>query len=203
MSLQIVVEYVLLENLLINLIVLNTTALLTKEKGKLFLLSSFLSACVAVVIPMCYLSTLGSFLLQIGVAILNVCLCFKFKGLKKFFQLYLCYFITLFIYGGACFFFESLFGIESILIVLAIVVVVFFTVKFLMKRYTRKKAVECFCYDVQIEMNGKKTDWKAFLDSGNLLYDPLTENPVTIINFKVFSTIFEDIELSVEVYKMR
>lgn len=192
---EIVVEYVLLENLLINMIVLKTTALLTKEKGRLFLLSSFLSACLTVAMPIFYLSAFGYFLIEIGVAILSICLSFKFKTFKKFIHIFLCFFVTLFVYGGACYFFESLFGIQSILIVLGIVVFVFVIIKFLMKKFNRKASIDGFCFNVEIETGGIVTHWKGFLDSGNMLFDPLTESPVTLINYKVFSSIFKEIDL--------
>ena len=73
---------------------------------------------------------------------------------------------------------------------------VFFVIKFLLSRYKRKRSVESFCYDVEIDVNGTKTTCKGFLDSGNLLYDPLSEKPVSLVNFKVFSSIFKQIELS-------
>lgn len=193
---KIVVEYVFLENFVINSIVLRTTALLTKEKGKLFLLSAFLSTCFTVIMPMLRLNVYGSFLIKIGIAILNICLSFRFKTAKKFLQLFLCYFVTLFIYGGACYFFENLFGIESILVILAIVVVVYLVVKFLAKKCKRKSLIENFCCDIEIVSFGQKTKCKAFLDSGNFLYDPLTDSPVSIINFKVFSMLYKEIELS-------
>lgn len=192
---EIVVEYVLLENLLINLIILKTTALLTKEKGRLFILSAFLGACVTVVLPILHLNTWGGFLVQAGLTIFYLCISFKFKTIKKFSRLYLSYFVTTFLYGGVCFYFESLFGIKSMLLLLGVVVGFYFVVKFLFLRFSRKTHIENFCFEVEIVESGQKTQWKAFLDSGNLLFDPLTEKPVSLINYRVFSTIFKDIEL--------
>ncbi len=198
---EIVIEYVLLENFLINLIVLKSTALLVKEKGKFFLLSSFLSACLTVALPSFYLSTIGYFLVEIGVAILSVCLSFKFSNIKKFLFIFLCFFITLFVYGGACYFFESLFGIQSILIVLGIVVSVFVILRFILKKFNRKVSIDKFCFDVEIDAEHTKTYWKGFLDSGNMLFDPLTDSPVTLVNFKVFSSIFKDIDLQDVIFR--
>lgn len=192
---KIVIEYVLIENFLINLMILKSVSLILKEKGRLFFLSAFLGACCTVVIPILYLSAIGSFLLQIGLVVFYVCISFKFKTLKKFMQIYLTYFVTTLLYGGACFYIESLFGLKSTILVLVIVVSMFFIVKFLTKKINRKKAVENFCFDVEIDDGGKKSQWKGFLDSGNLLFDPLTENPVCLINYKVFSSLFKEIQL--------
>ncbi len=191
----IVVEYVLIENFLINLIILKTTSMLTKEGGRWLFLSAFFGACLTVAMPAMYLSAIGSFLVEVGVAIVSICISFKFKKIKKFAILFSTYFISAFLYGGACYFFESYFGITSLIVILAIVVTLFVIVRFVIKRINRKRAVEKFCYEVTLVSDGRETKWKAFLDSGNLLFDPLTNKPVTLINFKVFSSLFVNIEL--------
>lgn len=192
---KIIVEYVLFENLLINLISLKTTALVTKEMGRFFWISAFLGACMAVVQPLLRLNSIGSFLVQVGLAALYVCISFKFKSIRKFTKLYFCFFIVTFLYGGACYFVERYFGIKSTLVVLFILCIMFYVIKFLTKKINRKHSIENFCYEVEIESQGSCSKWKGFLDSGNLLFDPLTQSPVTLINFKVFSTIFHDIEI--------
>ena len=77
---QIVVEYVLLENFLINLIILQTTKLVLHEKGRLFFLSAFLGACFTVVMPAFYLSSVGWLFVEVGQVILCICISFKFKN---------------------------------------------------------------------------------------------------------------------------
>lgn len=192
---EIVIEYVLIENALINFIVLKTVSLLTKEKGRFFVLTACLGGVLAVVMPLLYLSPIGYVLMGVGVAILSVCLSFKFSNLKKFLQLFLSFFVTLFLYGGACYFFENAFGISSLLIVLAVVCVVFATVLFLVKKFNRKKSIENFCFDVQIVIGERSCACKGFLDSGNLFFDPVTEKPVTLVNLKVFEKLFVDIKI--------
>ncbi len=192
---KIVIEYVLIENMLINLMSLKSTALLTKEKGRLFLLSSFLGGCITVVLPLFNLSAVGSFLVEVGLACVYVCISFKFKTFKKFIRFFLTFFIVTFLYGGACFFIERYFGLQSTIIVLFLVFAVFVTIKFLSRHIQRKQNVENFCFEAEIENLGSKTKWRAFLDTGNLLFDPLTQSPVILINFKVFSSLFKEIEI--------
>ncbi|MBP3619035.1 MAG: sigma-E processing peptidase SpoIIGA [Clostridia bacterium] len=190
---KIVVEYVLISNFMINIIIFKTTALVLKERGRLFLLSSTLSACVTLVLPLLSLSALGCFILQFGLNILLVCISFKFRTLKKFFQIYLCFTVASFIYGGTCSLVASYIETQSLILLLLAVVGVYFVVKVLVKRISKKQAIENFCVDVSLCFSGQKTNWKGFLDSGNLLIDPLTQSPVSLINFKVFSCIFKDI----------
>lgn len=192
---KIVIEYVLLENFFINLIVLKTVELFLKEKGKFFWISACFGSALTLATPLLGLTTFGNFLLQAGFAIFYICISFKFSTFKKFLGLYACYFLSSFLYGGACYFFEGLFGITSLIIVLFVVIVVFLFVKILLKKRQRKKDLENFCFDVEIETGGKDYSFKAFLDSGNFLFDPVTNKPVCLLNFKAFSTIFEDIEV--------
>lgn len=193
---KIVIEYVLIENFFINLIVLKTVELFLKEKGKLLFLSAGIGAIVTLLCPLLRLTTFGSFLLQAGFAIFYVCISFKFCGLKKFASLYLTYFVSAFLYGGACFFFEGLFDQRSLIVVLAVIVFVFLAVRTLLRRRQRKKDVENFCFDITIVVGNRAHDFKAFLDSGNFLSDPITGKPVCLINLKAFSMLFETIELS-------
>ncbi len=192
---QIVVEYVLLENFIICLLVLKSVSLLAKEEGKLFWLSSMLSAAVALCMPALYMGVFGSFLLQFGMAFVYVSICFKFKTINKFIKFLLLYFLVNFIYGGACFFVGQLAGETTLLTILLVVVCTYCILKFVCKYLNKKKGIDNFCFDVEIESAGKRKKFRAFLDSGNLLYDPVTESPVSLINFKAFSTLYDDIKL--------
>ena len=70
---------------------------------------------------------------------------------------------------------------------------VFFVLKFLIGRFYKKKSIENFCFDIKIENFGKQISCKAFLDSGNMLTDPLTKMPVSLINIKAFCELFDEI----------
>lgn len=190
---KIVVEYVLIQNMLINLITLKTCSLLLKENGRRVFLSAFLGACVTVVLPLMRLNTIGAFLVEIGLNIIVICISFKFKTLKKFIKIFLSHFMIVLLYGGGCYMIEKFFGIKSTLVVLAVVVALYVVVKILLKTFNRKLEIQNFCFDIEIENMGQRTKWSAFLDSGNLLFDPLTQSPVSLVNFKVFKEIFKEI----------
>ena len=192
---EIVIEYVLIENLLLNLIVLKTTALFVKEKGRLFLLSAFLGGCFTVVLPLIRLNAYGHLLTQMGVACIYVCLSFKFSSFKKFLTIYLCYFVSSFVYGGAVYFVETLIGQNFTMLVLSICIVMFVLIKILYKRLDKKKNIQAFCFQVHVCSAGKNICCTGFLDSGNMLTDPVTNQPVCLINFKLFSQLFEHVQL--------
>lgn len=184
-------ELILIENMLINLIILKTTSLIIKERGKFYLLSAFLSGCFAMILPILNLNNFGQVLYNLGLTIILICISFKFKTLKKFVKIYSVYYLSSFIYGGACYFFTQLFTTRSLLLVLAIIISVYLIVKLLIKIFHKKNTIDKFCYEIEIELSGRKSKWKAFLDSGNFLTDPVTESPVSLINFKVFSSLYD------------
>lgn len=192
---KIVIEYVLIENFMINLIILKSCELILKEKGRFFWLSAIFGAGVTLVMPILHLAAFGAILLQAAVSIVVVCISFKFKTLKKFLQIYVCFYVATFLYGGICAFIQSYVGVQSILIMLLIVVLSYFCFKFLFAKINRKRQIENFCVEVQIENLEQTSRCKAFLDSGNLLVDPMTKKPVSLIDFKLFSSIFKDIDL--------
>ncbi len=185
------VEFVLIENFFINLIVLKTSALLLKEKGKFYLLSAFFCGCLAVAINTLKPSNLGQFVSNVGMAVIAICITFKFKTLKKFCVICGCYILSNLLYGGVCFFLNGFFGIGNTLVVLLCVVAIYFVVKIVFKRFSKKRAIDNFCFDVEITSGSHSGKWRAFLDSGNFLNDPVTDTPVHLVNFKVFSKLFE------------
>lgn len=192
---KIVIEYVIIENLLINFIVLKSLALVCKEKGRIFLLSAFLGSCLTVCLPLLRLSAVGHILTQIGLACVIICISFKFKSFKKFLKLFFCYFLISFAYGGAVYFFEGLFGQKFMILTLLIVTLTYFVFKIVVSKIKRKNDIENFCKNIKIENDGKIFDCKAFLDSGNLLTDPVTKSPVCLINFNMFSKLFDQLKI--------
>ncbi len=192
---KVVVEFVFLENFLINLLEIKTTSILSHEKCSLAWVSAALGAAFCVILPALRLLSIGYLLVQVALVTLSLCISFKFKTFKKFVFLFVCHFITNFVYGGACEFFISLFGAKSLVVVLLVAVGMFLGISYVSKKINRKKRLENFSFKIEISMAGKTSRWNAFLDSGNQLSDPVTGCPVSLINFKVFTSIFSEIGL--------
>ena len=189
-------EYILAISFVINLLIIKTTESFLKEKGRLFFLSAFVGACFAILNPYFYLNKIGNILFSLGVTIWYVCISFKFKTFKKFLQVYGLQLISTLLYGGVCYIISNFLPIKTGWRLLAILICLYLVIKLLFRKIKRKEEVEKFCYDIEIEYDGKITKWKAFLDSGNLLYDPITQKPVCLINFKVFAELFDGVSLA-------
>lgn len=190
---QIVIEYVILQNFVLQAIILLTMADIMRQKSNLIWLSALLYSCLAVVLPIFKLNYIWQFVIQIIFGIVIVNISFKFKKFMQFFRYYLLYILTACIYNGISYFLTNLIGQSSTIVVLLVFIATFLAVKFILKFLNYKKGIDKFCYRVVIENNGKFFKCQGFLDSGNLLFDPMTNQPICLINFKLFNQIFKDI----------
>lgn len=183
--------YIFITNFFVNLIVLKTTSFLIRARGRFFLLSALLGAGLTLVKSVVCLNQMGSLLFQVGAVVVYVCIAFHFAKISEFFQIYFAYFASALIYSGLCYFAVSYLELTSLFVVFAGVFVFYFGVKCVLKISNRRKMLNDFCFDVEVTNMGKNFKCKAFLDSGNVLFDPLTDKPVNLLNFYAFSMIFD------------
>lgn len=133
---------------------------------------------------------------MLGTTIWYTCLTFKFCTFKKFLRIYFIYLLMILCYGGVCYFLSSFMLVQSHIVLVVSNALVFVAICFVSKWLSRKKRIENFCHELKIKHGAKIVDCKAFLDSGNLLVDPVTDRPVNLLNFKIFSKLFgEDVDL--------
>ena len=191
---EIVVEYVFLQNLFIDYLIFKTTAGILRTKGKYFFLVSIFASIFAVVLPLFYLPKIFEFILKIFLGVLLVCLTFKFNKFLSFLKIYVTFFFATFLYGGVCACFVETFGQLHTLIILAIVAVTYCIFEWLLKYINKRKTIENFCYDVLLENGDKVLNCKGFLDTGNMLVDPLTKKPVCLVGLKLFEELGFEID---------
>lgn len=182
-------------NFLINLIVTKTTSFLVKEKGRLFLLASFFAAELSVYKLVVPLDKVGQIICQIGLVAIFSCICFEFVTFKKFLQIFASYFVSFLLYGGLGFVFCFFFQIESVVLIFATAIGLCFAVGAILKHSRRRKMVGDFCFQTKLKTQTNCLECKAFLDTGNFLFDPLTNKPVSLVNFKVLANLFKGISL--------
>ena len=191
---EIVVEYVFLQNLFIDYLIFKTTAGILRTKGKYFFLVSIFASIFAVVLPLFYLPKIFEFILKIFLGVLLVCLTFKFNKFLSFLKIYVTFLFATFLYGGVCACFVETFGQLHTLIILAIVAVTYCIFEWLLKYINKRKTIENFCYDVLLENGDKVLNCKGFLDTGNMLVDPLTKKPVCLVGLKLFEELGFEID---------
>ena len=187
---EIIIEYVLIQNILIDMMIFKTTAAILKIKGRFFFLISVFASVFALILPLFHINGAPAFLIKICFGVLLVNLAFKFSSFKSLIKIFLVFLLTTFLYGGVASFITQTFGEVTTLIILAVVTISYFVVRYLIKFLSKRKAVQNLCYDVELEVEGKRVRCRGFLDTGNFLVDPLTNRPVSIIDLSLFSKIF-------------
>lgn len=193
-NMEIVVEYVILQNLFIDYLIFKTTEGILKIKGNHIVLISMFASVFSLILPIFYLPKFAEFIIKIFLGILLVSLTFKFKSFLSFLKIFLTFLFSTFLYGGVCACFVETFGQLHTLIILAIVVATYCIFEWLLKYINKRKTIENFCYDVLLENGDKVLNCKGFLDTGNMLVDPLTKKPVCLVGLKLFEELGFEID---------
>lgn len=186
------IELSLFINFAIDFFIFFLTALFLKEKVKFIWLFSFLGAVIAVILPLFALPSYAQLLTQVFVSVLLVSISFPFSYVKRFCQIYSVFLGISFLFGGGCYAIYSSFGQLPLFAVLIVCFIIFLVSKSIFKMRLRQKHIEDFSFKVRICDNGKVIEEEGFLDSGNLLYDPITKKPVVLINFDIFKKLYEN-----------
>lgn len=190
------IDVVLIENLIMNFIILLATGLILKEKIRIMklLFSSLIGAIYSVVSYMSILEIYSSILLKIILSIVIIYVAFNPQDRKKLWKDLLIFYLTSFVFGGAAFAFIYIVKPQEILmknglflgtyplktimlgaIIAFIIIITAFTV--VKSKITKK---DMFC-EIEIQLNGKKIQTTAMIDTGNLLKEPITNIPVIVV----------------------
>lgn len=203
---EIVVEYVLIDNVVINFLILQLSALVLRIKGRRiwFFVAALFGAAVSLVSPLLSLPTWLSILFKLILGIVISRIGLGAKGFKKDALSFSVFLIMTAAVGGACFGIVFLFGgtFDSgfltvynmevpVGVVLLVASLVCAGIGRVVKVVGKRKLVGNFIFQGEISNNGKSTKFDVFLDSGNTLFDPILKKPVLIVEFSVFSKIFD------------
>lgn len=190
---KIIIELSLCINLIINAFILKSTGLFFKEKARLWFLTSALGSAVALILPICHVPSYLQLIVEILLASLMVSISFNFKSIKRFLSIYGVFLGMTFIFGGGCYALEQIFGQLPLFCVLIVACVIYLSVTAILKARNRIRTIENFSYKVKLVAGGKEIEEEGYLDSGNMLCDPITKRPIVLISFDVFSKIYENI----------
>ena len=198
---KVYIEYVVLDNLVINFLILLMVSKCLHFKSKWFRLvfASILGTAVAVVLPLINLSQGFSILIKCVLGILMVLVAYKLKNFKTF-AISLILFVSLtFLMGGASIALilvmggsvnnnYSNMGYDAVLplwLILSIVASYVWLVSVITKHFYRRRDCLEFMAKVTLEFNGKSVSFSGFIDSGNRLFDNKTGLPVIIVSKSV------------------
>lgn len=199
-DLEIIAEYYLLENLIINYIILYATKRFTRtETSNLrLIIASLIGALYAFAVFFPSLQFMVKFLAKIAVSILIVIVAFNPVRLYSFVKQFATFYIVTFVFGGAAlaffyffdievFFGEGIFYIQGLpslvkLLFVAIIlslILLKFAWGYIQKIISKERAF----IPITIYLNSKRVDIMALMDTGNSLKDPISKTPVIIVEF--------------------
>lgn len=196
------IEYVIIDNLIMNMLILNLTNKMLKLNAKKFniFLSAALGTIFAIFLPYIKLNTYLLFLIKMFFGLIMVVILKKVTNFKKLLATYVWFLGFTFILGGLCFGLLYMFNfktsINGIIIggfeipVSLFLLLILFYVYLLSKSLhfiKRNNTVKNFTYNLVIKLNNQTYHLEGFLDSGNRLYD--NGKPLVILSKKVFDKI--------------
>ncbi len=198
------IDLVIAENICMNYIILYGTAIAYKIKPKKIriLFAASIGAAYAILSYIQALETYSSFLLKIFLSIAMVYIAYSPGNLKSLTKQLLTFYLVSFVFGGTAFamlYFirpqdiltrEGVYlGMYPIKIVFLGAIIGFVLIKAVFKiiktKFTKNKL---FC-KVTIKIKDKETKVNALIDTGNLLREPITGNPVVIVEKNYLDTI--------------
>lgn len=183
------IEYVLIDNFVIDFILLKLTLQILGYRPKvarLFLCALF-GAVLALVSPLLYFNVILLSTFKIMSGLLIFCFSTKFTSAKDFYRGVLFFFFLTFLLGGAIIGVYNIFNLDynSEFSIATIIVPVYLLAKAvgsLIRYFYRRKNIESRVYFATIKVKEKAVRLKGFVDTGNMLYDG--DNPVIIMGVK-------------------
>lgn len=196
----IVLEYLLLENFIINLLMLylNKIFLNIEVSYKRLVLGSLVASLYSLVYfyPLTYFST--KLLYKIMFTLLIIRISYKYYNLKIYLKELLGFFIISFIFAGAtigAYYTSNNFhnilnreiDVSGSFPVIYLVFGVFISViiaKIVFKYFNQRSIKSNFIADVIIKYKGKQTFLRALLDTGHSLINPFTGDKVMVVEYE-------------------
>lgn len=190
------IDIIIVENLIMNYIILYATGLILKSKIlhlRIFLASA-IGAIYAITEYISKLSIYSNILVKIILSIVIVFVAFNPQNFKKMCKQLVLFYLTTFTFGGVATYLIYVLKPQNIIIkngmyvgtyVLKVIfigailgtVILIIAFKFAKNKITKKDMI---C-KVKIKLNGKEIILDTMVDTGNMLKEPLTGNPVVVV----------------------
>ena len=189
-------DVVLLENLCMNYIILFATGYILKIKRRhlMIIISALLGGIYSILSYINVLPIYSSLIMKVVLSITMIYIAYRPKNVKLLAKQVLIFYLVSFVFGGCAFALLYFVKPQDILIKngvfmgtyplkiavlggivgFAIMVIAFKVVKY------RLSKNELFC-EIEIFLREKNIKLKALLDTGNMLKDPITRNPVIVV----------------------
>ena len=190
------IDIVLIENLIMNYIILFTTAVVLKIKVNhiRLILASLLGAGYSIIAYMGIIKVYSSIILKIILSVLIIYIAFNPQNIKKMCKDLLLFYLVSFVFGGAAFaliyiikpqnilmkngLFLGTYPLKTVMLGAVVAFCIIIGAFAIIKNKISKK--DMFC-EIEILINQKKIKTKAMIDTGNMLKEPITNVPVIVV----------------------
>ena len=190
------IDIVLIENLIMNYIILFTTAVVLKIKVNhiRLILASLLGAGYSIIAYMEIIKVYSSIILKIILSVLIIYIAFNPQNIKKMCKDLLLFYLVSFVFGGAAFaliyiikpqnilmkngLFLGTYPLKTVMLGAVVAFCIIIGAFAIIKNKISKK--DMFC-EIEILINQKKIKTKAMIDTGNMLKEPITNVPVIVV----------------------
>ncbi|WP_243183302.1 sigma-E processing peptidase SpoIIGA [Anaerosolibacter carboniphilus] len=196
-------EYLFIENLLMNWLILHLTAYFSKTKvpkHKVWV-GATLGAIYAFVVFFPSLTFLYSMIMKVVVSMLIIVVTFMPYHFKHFFKLLGIFYLISFMFGGAAFalfyftvfqgllsngvfYIGNVFDTFSPKLLIYAGIIAYILIKYCWDYIQVKISREKIYVPICIEIENQKSQVKALIDTGNSLHDPLSKYPVIIVEYE-------------------
>lgn len=190
------IDIVLIENLIMNYIILFTTAVVLKIKVNhiRLILASLLGAGYSIIAYMGIIKVYSSIILKIILSVLIIYIAFNPQNIKKMCKDLLLFYLVSFVFGGAAFaliyiikpqnilmkngLFLGTYTLKTVMLGAIVAFCIIIGAFAIIKNKISKKNMFC---EIEILINQKKIKTKAMIDTGNMLKEPITNVPVIVV----------------------
>lgn len=189
-------DIVLLENILLNYIIILSTAIISKEKINFIkiILSSIIGGIFSIITYIIDCSTIFGILMKIAISIIMIRIAFKNYKMKKIFKLLMFFYLVSFTFGGIAFmllFFinpqnikineNRLVGVYPLKVTVLAGFVGFIIISIVAQTIKNKMTKNSMICDLEIFYKGKYKKISTMLDTGNLLKEPISNADVIVV----------------------
>lgn len=190
------IDIIIVENLIMNYIILYATGLISKNKIYYLriLLASFIGAIYVAVQYISKLNIYSNMFIKTILSIIIVFIAFNPQNIKKMWKQLILFYLTTFTFGGVATYLIYVLKPQDIIIkngmyvgtyVLKVIfigallgaIILIVAFKFSKNKITKNDMI---C-KVKIKLNGKEIILNTMIDTGNMLKEPITGNPVIVV----------------------
>lgn len=199
-------DVVFIENLLMNYIILFSVGLIQRNKIKSYklIISSMLGALYVIISYLNIIPIYSNIIMKVLLSLLMIYLAFYPQNIKKMCKSLLLFYLVSFVIGGCAFALLYIISPQRIIfrngvlvgtypikitLIAGLIGFVIIQISFkLNKRLMKKSDLIC---KLEIKVYEKTICTNAFIDSGNSLKDPITKDPVVIIEKNIIQKIID------------